>query len=148
MNVPRLIAGGLHVDGRGVVRHVNGFGLKAADRFYLISPARAWEWRGWVGHRRDRKWFFASAGEFVVCVASLKELENSRPLRPVSFRLSDCESNLLEVPPGFATAIQSCVVPAGLMVFSTGHIETAADDILRYPLGDVSHLENAVASGP
>jgi len=147
MNQPFLIPGGVHVDGRGAVRHVNGFSLKAADRFYVISPARAGEWRGWVGHRRDRKWFFATAGEFVVCVASIKELESSRPPRPICFRLLDRESKLLEVPPGFATAIQSRAVPAGLMVFSSGSIETAAEDLVRYPLGEVSHLESAAEGG-
>ena len=142
---PVLFEGGRHCDGRGAVRYVNDFKVAAAERFYLISPAHAGEWRGWVGHRRDRKWFFAAAGDFVVCVVSLEELENSRPLRPLLFRLSDQESRLLEVPTGFATAIQARVAASSLLVFSTGRIESAAEDMLRYPLGDVAQW--AVAAG-
>ncbi len=138
MSVPVLLEGGRHQDARGTVRHVNDFNVASADRFYVISPAEAGEWRGWVGHRRDRKWFYAAAGDFVVCVAALEELEGLLPLRPTRFRLSAGESRLLEVPTGFATAIQALVVGSSLLVFSTGRIEAAAEDMLRYPLGDVS----------
>lgn len=144
MSGPAIIPGGVHVDARGTVRHVNGFNLGIADRFYVISPARPGEWRGWVGHRRDRKWFFAAAGEFVICVAAVDDLVTGG--RPAVFRarLSAGESRLLDVPPGFATAIQAGAVPASLLVFSEGRIEGAADDIFRFPIGDPTSLD----SGP
>ena len=54
---PRLIDGGLHVDARGVVTHVNDFDFMGVDRFYTIRSHRPFEPRGWVaepGSRRRR----------------------------------------------------------------------------------------------
>lgn len=136
MSRPAIIEGGVHVDARGTVRHLNGFNLGSADRFYVITPARAGEWRGWVGHRRDRKWFFAAAGESVICVAAVEDLESGRAPKVFRTRLSDQESRLLEVPPGFATAIQTPSLPASLLVVSTGRIEAAPEDMFRFPIGD------------
>jgi dTDP-4-dehydrorhamnose 3,5-epimerase-like enzyme len=138
MSRPAILPGGVHVDSRGTVRHVNDFNLGSADRFYVIAPVRTGEWRGWVGHRRDRKWFFAAAGEFVVCVAAVDDLERGGSPKVFRARLSESESQLLDVPAGFATAIQACTVPSSLLVLSTGRIEDAAEDILRFPIGDPS----------
>ena len=138
MSRPAILQGGVHVDARGTVRHVNGFSLGTADRFYVIAPERAGEWRGWVGHRRDRKWFFAAAGEFVICVAAVDDLAGGTRPKVWRVRLSARESQLLDVPPGFATAIQASTVPGSLLVLSTGRIEAADEDILRFPIGDPS----------
>ena len=141
MDLPRLLQGGVHRDHRGLVRHVNPFKLKAADRFYVISPARAHELRGWVGHRRDWKWFFASSGEFSIYVARVDDLAEGRRVTPQSYGLEAGQARLLEVPPGYATAIRALEVPADLLVFSTGEIESAAADMLRFPL-DAAPIED------
>jgi dTDP-4-dehydrorhamnose 3,5-epimerase-like enzyme len=138
MNRPAILPGGVHVDTRGMVRHVNGFKLGTADRFYVITPTRTGEWRGWVGHRRDWKWFFNITGEMVICIAAVDELEGGGTPAVVRVNLSEQESQLLEVPPGFATAIQARSLPASLLVLSTGRIEGASDDMLRFPIGDPS----------
>lgn len=140
MSGPAILQGGVHVDPRGTVRHLNDFNLGIADRFYVIAPARAGEWRGWVGHRRDRKWFFAASGEFVICVAAVDDLVKGVCPAVFRARLSERESQLLDVPPGFATAIQARAVPSSLLVLSEGRIEQAADDIFRFPIGDPSFL--------
>lgn len=138
MNRPAILRGGVHIDARGEVRHVNSFDLGTADRFYVIAPAHVGEWRGWTGHRRDRKWFFAVTGELVICIAAVTELERGNSPEVFRVRLSAREAQLLEVPPGFATAIQACEIPASLLVMSTGRIDSAAEDMLRYPISDPS----------
>lgn len=69
-NPVRLITGGLSRDHRGVVQHVNAFRPSEADRFYVLHPARVGEVRGWMGHRRDAKWFFVVSGSFDIGVVA------------------------------------------------------------------------------
>jgi|APLak6261667961_1056064.scaffolds.fasta_scaffold00061_22 dTDP-4-dehydrorhamnose 3,5-epimerase-like enzyme len=145
---PVLIDGGVHRDERGTVRHVNRFDLKEVDRFYVITPARPRELRGWVGHRRDHKWFFSVQGEFRIYVLPLVELEESSLATPDCYLLSTHESKVLAVPGGYATAISANEVPSSLLVFSSGKIEDSAADMLRYPLGSTVSWENLAIRQP
>ena len=111
MPEPRILECGVHSDERGIVRHVNPFKLRVADRFYMSSPARAHELRGWVGHRRGWKWFLASSGGFSIYVARVDDLSEGRRVKPQRFLLDDAHARLLEVPPGYATAISTLAVP-------------------------------------
>lgn len=146
----RLIPGGLHRDARGSVQHVNAFRPAEADRFYVLHPATVGEVRGWVGHRRDAKWFFAVTGRFVVGVVagtdavfahaagtSAVSPNNPAPITDNSavqrYTLSADAPAVLEVPPGHFTAIIAQEPNSSLLVFSTGAIETAKDDDFRLP---------------
>jgi dTDP-4-dehydrorhamnose 3,5-epimerase len=130
----RLIEGGLHRDERGEVRHVNTFDFQLVDRFYTICPARPNEVRGWVGHRRDWKWFHAVSGEFLLGVVQPDDWNNpSSHLAVQQFKLSADHPQVLEVPPGFATASLALKPGSALMIFSSGKIETAREDDYRFP---------------
>jgi dTDP-4-dehydrorhamnose 3,5-epimerase len=134
MASPRLIDGGLHSDARGEVRHVNAFDFKLVDRFYTICPTRPNELRGWVGHQRDWKWFYAVNGEYLVAVVQPDDWQNPSTKLPVQqFKLSSKKPQILEVPPGFATASMALLPDAMLMIFSSGKIETAREDDFRFP---------------
>lgn len=128
----RLIPGGLHRDKRGEVRHVNGFSFERVDRFYTVQPAQPGEVRGWVGHRRDWKWFFAVKGNFVIGVVRPNDWANPSPTEPVlRWSLSADAAAVLEVPPGHFTAARADSEGAILIVFSSGGIEHAGEDDFR-----------------
>ena len=129
----RLIQGGIAIDSRGVVQHANLFDFANVDRFYTISPANN-DVRGWVGHRREWKWFFAVAGAFEIGVVQPREWDRPASDESVQrFLLSAEMPVVLEVPPGSYSALQRLCHGAVLLVFSSGRIEEAQSDDFRLP---------------
>ena len=135
--IPKLqwIQGGQHSDARGSVSFVNGFDFKGVDRFYWIKADEANVQRGWVGHRRDQKWFTVVQGEVLIAVVRPDDWERPNPNLPVArYPLSASQPQVLHVPPGLATASINLNQQAVLMVFSSGKIEDAKSDDFRFPL--------------
>lgn len=131
---PHIIEGRSHSDERGTVSFVNSVDLGRVDRFYTIRPSRAGVPRGWVGHRRDWKWFFAAAGEFRIAVVTPDDWQApSHHLEVRWFALVADRPSVLEVPPGNATLIVQQQSDSVLLVLSSGTIEEAAADDYRFP---------------
>lgn len=131
---PRLIEGGLYVDARGVVAHVNEFDFKGVDRFYTVRAHRPGEPRGWVGHRRDQKWFSAIQGTVLIAVVKPDDWESpARDLPVRRFVLSAIKPQVLHVPAGYVTGSMALSEDAILMIFSSGTIEDAKTDDYRFP---------------
>lgn len=129
-----LISGGLHVDERGVVSFVNNFDFKGVDRFYTIRVHKTGEPRGWIGHKREHKWFTALAGTLLVAVVAPDDWENPSSDLPVQrFTLSALTPAVLHVPPGHATASIMLEQDALLGIFSSGKMENAREDDWRFP---------------
>ena len=61
-----LIQGGLHTDARGVLRFCNDFDMSAVKRFYTIANSAEQPVRGWIGHKKETKWFFPLRGRTVI----------------------------------------------------------------------------------
>ena len=132
---PRLIEGGLHVDFRGTVSFVNDFDFKGVDRFYTVRARRPHELRGWVGHQRDQKWFYAVHGTVLISAVKPDQWECPASSLPVErFVLSSETPQVLHVPSGFATGSVSLTDNAILMIFLSGRIEDANTDDYRFPL--------------
>ncbi|MEO9114055.1 MAG: hypothetical protein ABI387_15530 [Lacunisphaera sp.] len=130
----RLIPGGMHRDARGALQHVNAFSFGRVDRFYSILPANPGEVRGWVGHRRDWKWFFATKGEFKLGAVRPRDWTHPAPDDAVDvFSLREESPCVLEVPPGHFTAACALELGSALLVFSSGGIEDSAGDDCRLP---------------
>ncbi len=129
----KLIPGGLHVDERGIVAFVNDFDFNGVERFYTIKAHKAGEPRGWIGHKREHKWFMALVGTLVVAVVAPDDWENpSRDLPVQRYTLSALKPTVLHVPPGCATASIMLTHDALMGIFSSGKIETAAEDDWRF----------------
>jgi dTDP-4-dehydrorhamnose 3,5-epimerase-like enzyme len=132
LELPRLIPGGQHVDARGTVSFVNGFDFKGVDRFYWVTAA-ANVLRGWVGHRREQKWFAVVQGEVLIAVVRPDDWERPSPDLPVArYLLSASDPQILHVPPGHATGSVSLNQEAVLMIFSSGKITAAKADDFRF----------------
>jgi dTDP-4-dehydrorhamnose 3,5-epimerase len=128
-----LISGDVHVDERGILSFVNDFDFKGVDPFYTIRAHQPGEIRGWVGHRRDHKWFVPLVGSMVIAVVAPDDWENPSGKLPVQrFTLSKYKPAVLHVPPGHATASIMLTQDALLGVFSSGKIEDAANDEWRF----------------
>lgn len=132
---PCLISGAQHVDARGSVSFVNGFDFKGVDRFYWIRADKENVQRGWVGHRREQKWFTVVQGSVLVAVVRPDDWERPGPQLPVSrYLMSATQPQVLHVPPGLATASVHLDQDSVLMVFSSGKIEDCKTDDFRFPL--------------
>lgn len=129
----REMKGGLHVDMRGVVSYVNGFDFKGVERFYTIRAHRPYQARGWIGHRRENKWFAPLHGTMLIAVVVPDNWENPSPGLDVQrYVLSHLRPEILHVPPGHVTASVMLTPEALLGVFSSGKIKDAGDDDWRF----------------
>ncbi|MCK9175605.1 MAG: hypothetical protein M0O96_10060 [Desulforhopalus sp.] len=135
MDVQR-IEGGLHVDQRGVVSFVNDFDLKNVDRFYTVRAHTMGEPRGWVGHRKEHKWFSPLSGTILVAVVTPDDWElPASNLLVQRYVLSSLKPVVLHVPASHATASVMLTANALLGVFSSGRIEDAGKDDWRFDVG-------------
>jgi len=125
---PFLIDGGSFCDARGTLRFCNGFDLAAVRRFYTISNAPEVPRRGWIGHRRETKWFFPLRGTTVVSAETMDEVAARR-----SFALDASEPRVLCVPPGNWFLIEQHAA-AEVMVFSDSLLGAFPNDDFRRPL--------------
>ena len=86
---PELIQGGLHTDARGVLRFCNDFDMSAVKRFYAISNSAEQPVRGWIGHKKETKWFFPLKGRSEIVVESFgQDLQDGQDF---GFRVSSSE---------------------------------------------------------
>ena len=70
---PVIIQGGCHADDRGALRFCNDFDMSAVKRFYTIANSAEQPVRGWIGHRRETKWFFPIKGVTIVEVEPMTD---------------------------------------------------------------------------
>ena len=132
---PQRIEGGLHVDVRGTVTFVNDFHFHGVDRFYTIQAHRPYEPRGWIGHQREQKWFFAVQGTVLVAVVQPDDWRLPAGNLPVErFVLSADKPGVLHVPAGYATGSLGLSEGAILMVFSSGIMQDVKADDYRFPV--------------
>ena len=78
---PEIIRGGSHADERGWLRFCNDFDLSAVKRFYTIANSAEQPVRGWIGHKKENKWFFPLKGETVVVVEPMDDSRVERAER-------------------------------------------------------------------
>ena len=116
-----LIQGGSHTDDRGTLRFCNDFDMSAVKRFYTISNSAEQSVRGWIGHKKETKWFFPLKGRTVIEVESFgQDLQDEQDFRSrvlssesrvgidaegakgslERFILNENEPKVLKVPPG------------------------------------------------
>ena len=147
--LPEYIECGLHTDARGSLRFCNDFDLSAVKRFYTIANSADRPVRGWIGHKRETKWFFPLKGTTVIVV---EPMDNSRveraervkgmgddidvstcSTRSTRFILAETNPSVLRVPPGNWFCIEQHD-GAEVMVFSDCKVGEYENDDLRRPL--------------
>lgn len=130
---PELIQGGMHTDARGSLRFCNDFDMSAVKRFYTISNSREQPVRGWIGHKRETKWFFPLKGttEIVVELMGDFNAEMQSGGEAERFVLKAEDPKVLKVPSGNWFCIEQDD-NAEVMVFSDCKVgEFASDDFRR-----------------
>lgn len=131
---PELIVGGSHSDVRGALRFCNDFDMSAVRRFYTIANSTEHPIRGWIGHRKETKWFFPLNG---ITTIVLEPMDCSRAetqrRREDEFVLDAYEPNVLKVLPGNWFCIKQDG-NAEVIVFSDCKVGEFENDDFRRPL--------------
>lgn len=131
---PRLLSGGISVDERGTVRHVNGFDFQGVKRFYLVENHRPGQVRAWHGHRREAKYVTVLTGAALVAAVAIDDWERPSLDMPAErFVLSADAPAVLFIPPGHANGSMSLTADARLLYFSTATLEESRADDVRFP---------------
>ena len=129
--MPSVIKGGVHVDARGALRFCNDFDMAPIKRCYTISNSPEQPVRGWIGHRKETKWFFPLKGTTLITVEAMSGSINSNC--PKRINLSAAEPAVLKIPGGNWFCIEQHD-DAEVMVFSDCRIGEHENDDLRKPL--------------
>ena len=138
-----LIKGGVHTDARGALRFCNDFDMSAVKRFYTIANSVEQPVRGWIGHKRETKWFFPLKGTTTITVEPMDDSHVERAERvereningcvdisTCSIRLDASAPDVLKVPPGNWFCIKQDG-DAEVMVFSDCKVGECENDDLR-----------------
>ena len=130
---PELIVGGAHSDVRGVLRFCNDFNMSAVKRFYTIANSAEQPVRGWIGHKKETKWFFPLRGVTTIEVEPMdlaaKNAEDAKP----SVVLAADKPSVLKIEPGTWFCIKQDG-NAEVMVFSDCKVGEFENDDFRRPL--------------
>lgn len=133
MSEIRIIEGGISVDYRGQISHVNSLDMSEEERFYIIHQKDPSIIRAWHAHQHEKKWFYAVKGSFTTAFVKIDNWESpSLDLQPKVFHLSANESKVLYIPEGYANGIKAEEPDSILMVFSNKILSEALLDSWRY----------------
>ena len=131
----KLIDDGIFSDNRGKLFHVNEFDMTLVKRFYAVennieNPTRAWQ-----AHQKESKWFYVMKGSFLIGLVKPDNWESpSQNLQVEKIILSETESKVLYIPPGYANGVKALEENSKLMVFSNFTIQEAATDNIKFDI--------------
>ena len=117
--IPKIINGSSNSDLRGVLSYNNDFDATAIKRLYFIENIDTDFIRAWQGHKVEQRWFSVVKGRFQIKLIKIDNWEiPSKYLEIVSFVINDDNFDLLYIPQGYVTSIQSLVYGSKLLVMS------------------------------
>lgn len=133
MSEIKLIQGGVSVDWRGQLSHVNDLDMSEIARFYIIYQKDPSVIRAWNAHRIEKKWFYVIRGSFTAAFVKIDNWEHPSPeLKPEVFRLTAENSQVLCIPGGYANGFKANEPDSELLVYSNEILSAAGNDNWRY----------------
>lgn len=116
---PEIIPGGKHSDVRGTLFYNNQFDASSIKRFYMIENADVSFRRGWQGHKVEQRWFSAINGSFEIRLVRIDNWDNPmRDTKMYVFKLDSDSLDILHVPKGYVSCIQSKELDSKLLVMA------------------------------
>lgn len=134
MLLPSIINGLSYVDERSTLLYNNNVNLASVKRSYIIenniiNPIRAWQ-----GQKIEQRWFIAIVGNFMFKLIQIDDWNSpNKLLSKIEFLLNSNTFNILHVPPGYISCIESLELGSKLFVMSDYGFEEIEDDY-RFPL--------------
>lgn len=130
---PKIIKGNHHTDDRGTLTFNNDFNAHHIKRVYTIENKDVDFIRAWQGHEIEQRWFSAVAGSFKIKLIKIDHWKNpSKDLPILEFILSSENFDILHIPGGFASSIQSLEEQSKLLLFADYQLGEIQDEY-RFP---------------
>lgn len=126
---PQIIKGNHHKDDRGTLTFNNDFNALGIKRVYTIGNESLDFLRAWQGHQIEQRWFSAVAGSFKIKLIEIDDWKNpTKDLPILEFILNSENLDILHVPRGFATSIQSLEDHSKLLLFADYQLGEIQDE--------------------
>lgn len=126
---PKIIKGSKHSDKRGKLLFNNDFNATEVKRIYIIENASSEVIRGWQGHQIEQRWFSVVKGSFKIQLILIDNWNNpSKDLEKVIFVLDESKLDMLHVPGGYVSCIQSLENNSKLLVMADYSIGEIIDE--------------------
>ena len=117
--IPKIIRGGSNTDSRGTLLYNNNFDASGIKRIYVIENKETTFVRGWQGHRIEQRWFSVLQGSFKIELIAIDDWDNpSKDVERFSFIVDAAKLDVLHVPSGYVSSIQSLEEGAKLLVMA------------------------------
>ena len=134
MVLPKIITGDCHIDQRGTLIYNNNFDATCVKRVYFIENSNDSVVRGWQGHKIEKRWFSAVLGSFKIRLIKINNWElPGKELSPIEYEINSDKMEVLYVPKGYVTSIQSMEKNSKLLVMADYLIGETKDEY-RYPI--------------
>ncbi|MGV8947029.1 MAG: WxcM-like domain-containing protein [Lutibacter sp.] len=131
---PILIKGGQHTDNRGQIHFNNDLDLTEVKRIYTIENLSTETIRAWQGHKIEQRWFAAVSGSFKITLIKVDNWETpSKNLTPFIVELQSAQLNVLHIPAGYISSIQSLQENSILLVMAD-YLLGAIKDEFRFEI--------------
>ena len=132
--LPKLIYGNSFKDNRGELNYNNSFNLSSIKRFYTIVNKNTFQKRGWQGHEIEQRWYTAVSGIFEIQLILVDNWSSpSVDLKRITFELNDDTLDVLKIPPGYISRIQSLTNNSKLLIMSDYELNEVKDEH-RFPV--------------
>ncbi|GAB0157493.1 WxcM-like domain-containing protein [Chryseobacterium sp. Alg-005] len=134
MTVPVIIEGGKYSDERGSLFFNNSFNASEIKRMYCIENKDTEFIRGWTGHQTEQRWFSVLQGSFTIRLIKIENWKApSIDSDILEFKINAEKLDILYVPNGYVSAIQSDTEEARLLVMADYYLGEINDDH-RFPI--------------
>ena len=134
MYPPKIIKGNSFTDQRGILNYNNLFNASAVKRIYIIENSSTKIFRGWQGHKIEQRWFCAVQGSFRIKLIEIDDWNSpSKSLAYKEIKLEAKKLDVLHIPQGYVTCIQSIENNSKLLVMADYSIDEIEDEY-RYDL--------------
>jgi dTDP-4-dehydrorhamnose 3,5-epimerase-like enzyme len=126
---PQLLKGNSHEDSRGILLYNNSFDATAIKRIYVIENKNTDFVRAWQGHQIEQRWFSAIKGSFKIELIAIDNWDRpNKKLERFEFMLDSEKLDVLHIPAGYVSSIQSLVEGSKLLVMADYLLGELADE--------------------
>lgn len=130
--IPKIITGNSHTDERGTLCFNNDFDASAIKRIYVIENNGDFI-RAWQGHKIEQRWFSAIKGSLKIQLIEIDHWdEPSKNLEKLTFVVDAKKLDVLHVPKGYVSSIQSLEEGSKLLVMADHRLNEIIDEF-RFP---------------
>lgn len=131
--IPKIISGNSHTDARGTLDYNNDFDASAIKRIYIIENNGTDFIRAWQGHKIEQRWFSAIKGSFKIQLIKIDHWDQpSKKLEKFTFTINADKLDVLHVPKGYISGIQSLEEGSKLLVMADYSLNEISDEF-RFP---------------